>query len=221
MVVVPLYGLVHVGRLEQVQESYGHCCQAGLPSGNRESSAHPGVIGLGHGHVCTRAACEEKARRLLWHTIAMVRIRRAYGHFSHLENPYGSRAFKEPFMRLALKRADMCCAKVHQCMTNLRGARGGGLLRKESAIWTDSPVMHGHMNSLRRDTQYRPNTLISQPYVPNEFTPNVHTIRCDGSHVHEVVQGQSTKQSENYTMEFAEARCIHVHPIVLTCPCSH
>jgi hypothetical protein len=93
-------------------------------------------------------------------------------------------------------------------MTNLRGARGGGLLRKESAIWTDSPVMHGHMNSLRRDAQYRPNTLISQPYVPNEFTPNVYTIRCDGSHVHEVVQGQNTKQSENYTMEFAEARCI-------------
>ena len=179
------------------------------------------MIGLGHGHVCTRAACEEKARRLLWHTVAMVRIQRAYGHFSHLENPYGSRAFKEPFMRLALKRADMCCAKVHQCMTNLRGARGGGLLRKESAIWTDSPVMHGHMNSLRRDAQYRPNTLISQPYVPNEFTPNVHTIRCDGSHVHEVVQGQNTKQSENYTMEFAEARCIHVHPIILTCPCSH
>ena len=115
---------------------------------------HPCCYKRGPGEMW-RSVCsvQEQARRLLWHTVAMVRIQRAHGHFSHLENLYGSRAFKQPFMQLALKRAGMCCAKVHQCMTNLRGARGGGLLRKESAIWTDSPVMHSVMNRLRRDTQ--------------------------------------------------------------------
>ena len=114
-----------------------------------------------------------EGRLHLAYALSLVQLQTDAHRHGHLENPLTSAAWKEPLALKQLSDPLWLWARLDQCQTGLSSPQGG-LHLKPTLIRTTDPLMHETLS-----------------------------LRCPGTHSHDLVQGAATAGSAMYSPHMA------------------